>query len=215
MLPATLTGSSAASSKRILLRGLQLVAVSAETYHVRLHHLHKLGEISVAHGEWRGYKRLQLRMRWKYEYGCLLDMTQCSLVDTDRYFIRSYCLHRHGRHRPDDGGSKHLWNVYLFIHSLFNVAFFIKGEKWIMNWKGLGSGCGLILSYYPGIFLVWLRKITTNLAQNSLSLWPRLKLDLPNTKQECSEMSVNIFHVTQHPRRHHLHGSPRSHSPGG
>jgi hypothetical protein len=39
------------------------------------------------------------------------DAASCSLVDTDRSFIRIYCLY----HRPDDGGSKHLWSVYQYL----------------------------------------------------------------------------------------------------
>jgi hypothetical protein len=39
----------------------------------------------------------------------------CKLVEADRYFIGSYCLHHKGdfTHRPDDRDSMHLWNVGL------------------------------------------------------------------------------------------------------
>jgi hypothetical protein len=38
----------------------------------------------------------------------------CSLVEIDRRFRCAYFLHSDDR-RPDDGGSKHLWNVYKFL----------------------------------------------------------------------------------------------------
>jgi hypothetical protein len=39
------------------------------------------------------------------------DVAPCSLVKTDGSFRGAYCLH----HCPDDGGSKHLWNIGQFL----------------------------------------------------------------------------------------------------
>jgi hypothetical protein len=46
----------------------------------------------------------------KYEDYSHWDTAPCSLVEADRRFGGSYCLHR-----PDDGGSTHLWNVCLLL----------------------------------------------------------------------------------------------------
>jgi hypothetical protein len=40
------------------------------------------------------------------------DIAPYCLVESDRRFIGAYCLHYH---RPDDGSSKHLWNVGQFL----------------------------------------------------------------------------------------------------
>jgi hypothetical protein len=39
------------------------------------------------------------------------DGMPCSLVETDRRFRGAYCMYHR---RPDDEGSKHLWNVNQF-----------------------------------------------------------------------------------------------------
>jgi hypothetical protein len=41
------------------------------------------------------------------------DIMPCSLVVVDRRLRGAYCLHNQGNHRPDDGGSTHIWNVSL------------------------------------------------------------------------------------------------------
>lgn len=49
---------------------------------------------------------------YEYEYGYFCDALQCSLVDMDRHFRGSYCLHFWRDERsPDDVGNKFLWNV--------------------------------------------------------------------------------------------------------
>jgi hypothetical protein len=50
------------------------------------------------------------------EYGNLLGFTPFSLVEVDRCFRFTYCVHKQGNgkvviHSPDDGGSNHLRNV--------------------------------------------------------------------------------------------------------
>jgi hypothetical protein len=38
-------------------------------------------------------------------------ITSCCLVEVDLRLRCAYCHHHQGTHRPNDGGSKHLWNV--------------------------------------------------------------------------------------------------------
>jgi uncharacterized protein with HEPN domain len=52
------------------------------------------------------------------------------------------------------------------------------------DWKGFGSGRGLILRYYPGIHLEELWKTTKNIVLSNL--WAKISTqDIPNTRQEC------------------------------
>jgi hypothetical protein len=53
-----------------------------------------------------------------------------------------------------------------------------------MNLKGYGSGHGLILRYYPGIFLEGLSKTMKKLSKDSCSMGQGLNRNLPNMKQE-------------------------------
>jgi hypothetical protein len=41
------------------------------------------------------------------------ETAPCSLVEVGRRFRYAYCLHHRDIHRPDNGGSTHLWNVGL------------------------------------------------------------------------------------------------------
>jgi hypothetical protein len=43
------------------------------------------------------------------------DAVTCRLVEIDRRFRGTYYLHHHGYDRPEDGRSKHLWNVGQFL----------------------------------------------------------------------------------------------------
>jgi hypothetical protein len=43
----------------------------------------------------------------------LWDVAPCSLIDSEGHFRDAYCLHHQvdEAYRPDDGKSKHIWNV--------------------------------------------------------------------------------------------------------
>jgi hypothetical protein len=61
-----------------------------------------------------------VRFSWQQVWGWLVswNVAPSSLVEIGRRFRGAYCLHHQGdvsTHRPEDGGSKHLWNVGQFL----------------------------------------------------------------------------------------------------
>jgi hypothetical protein len=71
--------------------------------------------------------------------------------------------------------------VYLTIHNAFSVTRLcsvhdrVISEWWWIGKDMVGSGCGLTLRHYPGIFLEVLRKTTKNLSQGSWLQGPRFE----------------------------------------
>jgi hypothetical protein len=65
----------------------------------------------------RGEYRLILQVRFKVltaarvKITVFWDVAPCSLAEVYQRFGDACCLYHQGAHRPDDGGSKHLWNV--------------------------------------------------------------------------------------------------------
>jgi hypothetical protein len=58
--------------------------------------------------------RFQVLMAASMTMIVLKDTVLCSLVEVDRRFTRTYCLHHRGD-GPDYGGRKHVWNVGQFL----------------------------------------------------------------------------------------------------
>jgi hypothetical protein len=52
-------------------------------------------------------ERSLVKLTKNLKMAAIWDIATCSLVQVHRLFRGAYCLH----HRPDDVGSKHLWNV--------------------------------------------------------------------------------------------------------
>jgi hypothetical protein len=60
----------------------------------------------------KGVKRLachftNIEINYNVKITVFRDVAPCSLVEIDRLFRGSYCVHHQSTHRPDDGGSKH------------------------------------------------------------------------------------------------------------
>jgi hypothetical protein len=57
----------------------------------------------------------QVLMVASMKFTAFWDMALCRIIEVDRYFRLAYCLHHEGYDRPDDGDSKHFWNVGLLL----------------------------------------------------------------------------------------------------
>jgi hypothetical protein len=55
--------------------------------------------------------RFEVLMAVSMKMAILWVVAPCSVVEINRCFRCACCTHHQGNYSPDDGGSKHLWNV--------------------------------------------------------------------------------------------------------